>query len=257
MAFFKVIIPTYGDCPYLQSAASSVLDQTFNDLYIIIVHDNDDKHRSVLRDNESKPLYDLYLDGRYWNGGARNKAMEFNPMPSKYTLFLDHDDSMPDEHVLENLAIFAKEHDYPDAIRLPYTKKYMNDGHVVTKALNKENSIIDMANSPRVAPWTKAVKTDLLPQFPENTTFEDVVHHLKVCDICSSYARFPQPVVEWRMWDGQTSKIKDKKWDSSKWRFIADLKDLELSKFETVKARDNKLRAAIDILFKEEGWKIS
>lgn len=246
--FFRVIIPTYGDAPYLLDAVKSIQTQTIaDDIDIIIVHDNASEAE---RNSRYGNVTHVYSYVQLWNGGARNFGME-ECAGDIYTLFLDHDDTIPDSHVLEDLKNFIVANNYPDMIRLPYTKRYMSDGRTVTKSLANEKTLSDVIRSVRVAPWTKCIKSSVIPMFPENTVFEDVCHHLKSCDICNSYALFDKPVVEWRMWDGQTSKKKGDKWESSKWRFIADLKDLKLKKKEVRVQRNLKAKAAIENLIKE------
>lgn len=251
---FRVIIPTYGDCKYLKSAIDSVLRQSYPHLYLIVVHDNysDEPNTTSLCedvDNDTGCMYsNLYLSDHRWNGGARNAAISISVIPPKseteYVIFLDHDDTIPNREVLEHLAKFIEDHKFPDMIRLPYSKKYMSDGHTVRKMLRNETTLGICTESIRVAPWTKCIKTSLIPTFPENTVFEDVIHHLKACDVCNTYALFNEPVVEWRMWDGQTSKRKDDKWYSSEYRFIADLMDLKLNKSITKKRLETRLRDA-------------
>lgn len=253
MAFFRLIIPTYGDAPYLDEAVQSVKNQTIaNDISLIVVHDN-----SKINDCRMTTvnMVNVWTSEHRWNGGSRNLGMIYG-CGSYYTLFLDHDDTIPNPEVLEHLKTFIIENNYPDMVRLPYTKLYVEDGRRVTKHLAKEQTLSDVIKSVRVAPWTKCVKTSLIPDFPENTVFEDVCQHLMTCDICETYAAFPEPVVEWRIWPGQTSKRKDKKWESSKWRFIADLKDLEPKKKEVRVQRNYKVKAAIEGLIHDfEGGK--
>lgn len=252
---FRVIIPTYGDCKYLKSAIDSVLQQTYLHLYLIVVHDNyfdESKLGNATRYNThfdyttGHEYSDLYLSNHRWNGGARNAAMAVNKAKEgiEYVIFLDHDDTIPNREVLEHLAKFIEDHKFPDMVRLPYSKRYMSDGHTVRKMLRNETTLDICTETVRVAPWTKCIKTSLMPTFPENTVFEDVIHHLKACDICNTYALFNEPVVEWRMWDGQTSKRKDDKWQSSEYRFIADLMDLKLNKPITKKRLETRLRDA-------------
>jgi hypothetical protein len=86
--------------------------------------------------------------------------------------------------------------------------------------------------------------------FPENTLFEDVCQHLKQCDCIKTVALFNKPVVEWRIYEGQASRSNSPKWKSSRWRFIADLMDLELEHAYAKKRRNEKLAEAKKDLFK-------
>lgn len=261
MAFFRVIIPTYGREPKLQEAIASVKEQeNFDKLATIVVaHDHTDIREYELDRDVMAGVYPQYNDGithifnvnQLWNGGNRNYAMHVVRDNSVYTLFLDHDDTIPDKKILVKLYAFIEKNARPDFIRLSYTKRYMSDGHSITKRL-RDATLSDVIKSNKVAPWTKCIKNTKLVDFPENTVFEDVIHHLKECDICDSYACFPDPVVEWRMWDGQTSTKKGPKWESSKFRFIADLMDFQPKKKEVRIRRNYRIKTAIENIVKEQ-----
>lgn len=250
--FFRIIIPTYGKEPKLEEALRSIKEQEkFDELAKVIVAHDGATHPDHYLDsnmpvygNDAGNILHIFSDIQRWNGGNRNFAMNYEKnIP--YTLFLDHDDTIPDKTTLVKLHNFIEKYHRPDFIRLSYTKHYMSDGHKVTKRL-RDATLDDVIKSNKVAPWTKCVKTDKLPLFPENTVFEDVIHHLKTCDICETYANFPNPVVEWRIWEGQTSTKKGPKWESSKYRFIADLMDFEPKKPAVRERRDYRIKTAIN-----------
>ena len=243
--FFRVIIPTYDR--NIEEAVNSVLSQTFNDYVLIVSHD--DARAAVI---EEKGIInnriDVYSKERRYNGGNRNYAMTFEK-DSLYTLFLDDDDIFINKDLLQKLHDFIEEHGRPDLIRLPYQKKYINEDRIVHKGFKGETDIEKITESTKVAPWTKCVKSNLLVPFPENTLFEDVVQHIKQCDIAETTAVYPDAVVQWRIHDGQASKSNSLKWRSSRWRIIADLMDLELDKPYTKRKREDKLAAAKRQLF--------
>jgi glycosyltransferase involved in cell wall biosynthesis len=259
--FFRIIIPTYGNEPKLQDAIASIKAQeNFNKLATIVVsHDNTSLEEWSQTNKVDSAVYPQYMFGvthifsptQRWNGGNRNFAMSTVHDDSVYTLFLDHDDTIPDKRILVKLHAFIEKNARPDFIRLSYTKRYMSDGHSITKYL-RDKTMSDVIKSNKVAPWTKCIKNTCLVEFPENTVFEDVIHHLKECDVCDSYANFPDPVVEWRMWEGQTSTKKGPKWESSKFRFIADLMDFQPKKKEVRVRRNYRIKAAIENIMKEQ-----
>lgn len=255
--YFRIIIPTYGEEKKLEEAIASIRAQEkFENLArVIVAHDNTDYTKYL---NDKKiffyPAFDngvthIFSKVQRWNGGNRNFAMGFET-DALYTLFLDHDDTIPDKKVLVKLQEFIEKQNHPDFIRLSYTKHYMNDDHRITKRL-RDKTLEDVINSNKVAPWTKCVKTEKLPLFPENTVFEDVLHHLMTCDVCETYANFPDPVVEWRIWEGQTSTKKGPKWESSKFRFIADMMDFKPKKKSVAARREYRIKTAIETIVKE------
>ena len=87
----SVIIPTYNRAGYLERAIKSVLNQTYQNLEIIIIDDNskDGTKKTVLDFNVSKLRYYRNLNNR----GApfsRNRGIELSK--GDYINFLDDDD---------------------------------------------------------------------------------------------------------------------------------------------------------------------
>lgn len=253
--FFRVIIPTFGGRNYDESV-NSVLKQTCNDYQLYVVHDDANSGNYYIVDE----VIHINCPERRYNGGVRNYAMEtadrlnalyVRPM-ERYTLFLDDDDIFLDKDIFKDLKETIEANNYPDLIRLPYGKLYVEENRTVVKMLKNEIDISTIAESSKVAPWTKCIKTDLFQPFPENTLHEDVIQHLKQCDVCQTVVRFDRPVVQWRQYAKQTSKAIEPKWNSDDWRFVADLMELtDLKHSYCQKRRDEKIRQAkADILKK-------
>lgn len=242
MTFFNVIIPSYNQEKTILRAVNSIKKQTFKDYSLLIVDDcSTDKTRDVLRSIDEVDV--IMLTEKRYNGGTRNVGVE-NAQDAEYTLFLDGDDEFIDDHFFQKLHDFIVENNYPDMVRLPYTKHYDATGHERTIPIESfnESKIDDVAHSPRVAPWTKAIKHHLLRPFPENTLMEDVAQHLSQCDIIETVAWYKEPAVKWHIHAKSTSHSNSPKWQSSTWRFVADLMDLDLNKSYTRSRRDGKVR---------------
>lgn len=247
MAYFRIIVPIYNSEPYLARALKDVRKQTFKDYHLITVDDVSDDQEGIKKIvSEFKPDVEIYNTEKRFNGGSRNKGCEYFK-DDLYTLFLDNDDEIPDPDVLLRLHDFIEDNDRPDLIRLPYKSHWDDSGaESVLKNYEDEKNIIDVANSCRVAPWTKCVKTDKFVEFPENTLFEDVCQHLCQLDVVDTVAFFPNQVVLWHRYPKSASAAKSGKWLSSQWRFVADLMDLKLNRPYTRARRDHKLSWAIE-----------
>ena len=253
--YFKFIIPTY-DRPSVEIAKKSILDQTFKDVHIVVVHDGNAQDLFSLdyrvEAHVDERYTDLYLDYRRWNGGTRNAGLEYPGVQSKYTMFLDDDDVLVNNTVLEHLYDIIQKNNEPDLIRLPYQRHYVEEDRTVFKSLKDNVDIESICRSGKTAPWTKCIKSGLVVPFPENTTHEDVVQHIYQCDQCTTTAYFNEPVVRWNLYEGQTSKGHSPKWESSKYRFIADLMDLRLYHPWACEVRDAKVKSAIEALWEEK-----
>lgn len=93
----SVIIPTYGRAQLLSRAIDSVLKQTYQNLEIIVINDNDlnSEHYQptimIMKRYENNPKVKFVSDGRNVGGSlARNKGIDASL--GEYITFLDDDD---------------------------------------------------------------------------------------------------------------------------------------------------------------------
>lgn len=218
MPYFRVIIPTYNNEETLKRAIGSVQGQTFTDYDLIVVDDCSDSQKTINDILETcQPLAGkIFLDEKRCSGGARNEGSLYCDKDD-YTLFLDADDNFLDAEVFEDLHDFIEECDRPDMVRLPYIRHDI-DGKTLdmtTIMHRRERNIFGTTKSPRVACWTKCVRTDKLEKFPEDTLCEDVFQHLVQCDVTESWAMFWRPVIMWNRSSGSTSLSMSPKWQES------------------------------------------
>lgn len=241
--FFNVIIPTYNSEKTLKRAVDSVAKQTFKDYRLIIVDDcSTDKTREIIRDIKEADV--IMLTEKRFNGGSRNVGVA-EGMDAKYTLFLDADDEFIDPECFQKIHDLIVKENYPDMVRLSYRKHYDDTHFEKDFDLSKDGvTLEDICWSKRVAPWTKAIKTEKFTPFPENTLFEDVVQHIKQCDLTETFAFYREPVVRWHINKNSTSHNNSPKWQSSIYRFVADLMDLELEHEWAKFRRDKKIKGA-------------
>lgn len=97
MSKISVIIPTYGEPKYLKDAIQSVISQTFKDLMLIVVDDNNPDTNFRQKTEKILELFSDYKNIKYIkhdknrNGAAaRNTGLKY--VNSKYVAFLDSDD---------------------------------------------------------------------------------------------------------------------------------------------------------------------
>lgn len=234
MSFFNVIIPTFNSAKTIERAVDSVERQTFKDYSLIIVDDcSEDNTREIL-DRLAKKYSNItlmYPNQKLYSGGTRNLAV-YRSDPCEYLLFLDSDDEFINNHIFQNIYDVILRNNRPDMVRLPYQRYYdeSKTHHFNNRLMDEERNtnIAVVAQSVRVACWTKAVRRELFRPFPENTLFEDVVQHLAQCDVVHSVVWLTVPCVRWHIHSSSTSHNNSPKWQSSAWRFIADLMDLDL-----------------------------
>ena len=251
MSFFRIIMPNYNNSKWLEKSIGSVIGQTFKDYTFVFVDDvsTDD---SVDKADRLIKQYGVIvgLDEKRWNGGARNVGLR-NCLDGEYTLFLDSDDWFYDENVLQNLHDFIVDEDYPDCVRLPFGIEY--DVNKSTKVMLDDDNAEKLVNSIFVASWSKCVKSELVPLFPENTLMEDAVQHIKQCDmIAYPVAVFNKPFLVYNKNNSNSCSspknqtAQNAKWQSSMYRHMADLLDLELNHDYCIKQRDIRAKRCLD-----------
>lgn len=259
-----ILIPTYNCVDYLAGCLDSILAQTYEFYKVLIFDDRSlDGTNVVAQDYVRK--YPDKIQGienwgdKRWNGGARNKLvyeMKRMGLDSEYILFMDGDDKFVDNTVLSRLWDVVIENAVPDVVRLGYVKKFANH---TTKVIIDDKTPAEMAMNPRVAPWTKLLRTKLFVPFPENTLFEDVSQHIAQSDVVETVVSTDFPVIEWNRCNPHSASTEiSPKRKSSAFRFVADLMDLELNKTYTKERREFKIRDACNNLgidFDHIDWK--
>ena len=164
--------------------------------------------------------------------------------------------------MLQDLHDFIIAKGSPDCIRLPYRFEY--DGNKTGSVPLNDDTPAKLVNSVFVACWTKCIKTELVQPFPENTLMEDVVQHIKQCDVINEVVPFTRPVVTHNKNNTNSCTKKEnvdgnKKWKSSMYRYMADLIDLELTHDYCEKQRDSRAigcqRNIEKGVYTQSGWK--
>ena len=247
MPFFRIIMPNYNNSQWLDKSIGSVLGQTFKDYIFVFVDDvstddSVDKAGELIKDDGIV----FGLNEKKWNGGSRNVGLEVDAFDTKYTLFLDSDDWLASPDILQKLHDFIVDEDYPECVRLAYICEY--DGNKRLTVHLTDDHADKLAKSAFVACWTKCIKSDLVQPFPENTLMEDVVQHIRQCEVLNyDVAIFNTPVLVHNRNNLNSCTRKENlntqngKWMSSMYRYMADLLDLELTKPYCIAERDRRV----------------
>lgn len=251
MSFFRIIVPNYNNAEWLDKCLGSVKSQMCNDYGVVIVDDcSTDGSKSKIEEitKDWTQALPVYLHSKRYNGGSRNVGMEFYT-EAPYTLFLDSDDWFVDNGVLQLLKDFIEDHQFPDCVRLPYRFEY--DGDKSGQAPLCDKTPAELVKSVFVACWTKCVKTQLVRPFPENTLMEDVLQHIKQCDVIDSCIPFSRNVVVHNRNNTNSitregnQDLKRGKWQSSMFRYMADLLDMKLKHDYCEKVRQHKIEVCL------------
>lgn len=127
----SVIVTTYGRTDTLARAIRSVLNQTYQNLEIIVVDDNTNKEYSNQVSNIILGLSDkrLHLIHNEKNlGGALSRNVGIQNASSKYIAFLDDDDEYLPEKVEKQYNLFCKKNDPLLGLVYCYTESLESNG---------------------------------------------------------------------------------------------------------------------------------
>lgn len=261
--FFKIIVPNYNNFKWLDRCLLSISQQSFVDWQCIVVDDNSDEFGvpAILELAQAKDRRFTIIksDKKLWNGGARNVGIKFE-IPSEYTIFVDSDDCLKDENALQDLHDFIEANNKPDCVRIQYDIEYEGDKNLVVRL--DDDTPEKLVHSIFVACWTKVIKSDLIVPFPENTLMEDVVQHIAQCDKLNNVVVFNRPQVFYHYNRNnsnscsieQNQDCQNGKWQSSMFRYMADLLDLECKHEYCEEERIKRKNACYENIMKGKYW---
>lgn len=171
----SIIVPIYNVEKYLSRCVESLLNQTLENIQIILVNDGatDNSGEIAKVYAEKNPDKILYLEKE--NGGlsdARNYGMPF--ATGRYIAFLDSDDYI-EKNAYEEMYNKACEGNY-DYVECDFIWEYPNK-RKIDKIVNYRNKK-EMLTNVRVVAWNKLIKREIIEknklQFPKGLRYEDV-----------------------------------------------------------------------------------
>lgn len=213
MAKVSVIVPIYNVEKYLSKCLDSLVNQTLEDIEIILVNDGStDSSKKIAEDykNKYKNKNIVYVEKE--NGGlsdARNYGMKY--ANGEYIAFLDSDDFCELElyEKMYNKAIEEKA-DYVECdFYWSYPKKSINKlkenitldeykkifNNKIDKGIRYKDKS-EMFIFARVVAWNKLIKKDIIKeQFPVGLKYEDVEFFYKLLPNIKKFAFVEEPLI--------------------------------------------------------------
>lgn len=200
----SVIIPVYNTEEYLVECLESVVNQTLQEVEIVLINDGSTDSSLEIMKNYQKIYPERIQLISKENGGqatARNVAIPL--CHGEYIGFVDSDDYIEPE-MYEKMYLLAKETN-ADYVECGYVNVRINDngereriadyGSRVRAYTSKKDMFID----PMLAPWNKLYRAKLLIEskvtFPEGLIYEDTAFCLKSISFINSYAFLPEKYV--------------------------------------------------------------
>ena len=175
---FSIIIPNYNKGAYVEECLNSIFNQTYKNFEVLVIDDGSTDNS--LEEINKFQINKLLKTERKQAGGARNLGLKY--ATGDYIVFLDSDDYLTSDDVLEKLADFI---DDEDIIFLNYTKDKFG---VVSESIEQEETIGQKIETTNLGCPTKCFKRTLLDgiSFPECKRFEDIAFTLENSNFTST-----------------------------------------------------------------------
>ena len=194
----SVIVPVYNVEKYIDKCLKSLVEQTLDDIEIIVVNDGSTDDSKKVIDNyiERYPEKIVYLEKK--NGGlsdARNYGIPY--AKGEYIAFLDSDDYV-EKDIYEKMYEIAKKEN-SDMVECDFYWEYPNktkkDIGVIYSGQN------EMLENVRVVAWNKLIKREILEiskiQFPKGYRYEDVEFTYKLIPYLNKVSFVKEPLIHY------------------------------------------------------------
>ena len=182
----SVIVPVYNTKDYLHRCLDSLLNQTIDDLEVILVNDGStDDSVEILKEYVNKAPHRFVLIEKENGGQATARNLGIKSATGQYIGFVDSDDKV-DIHMFEEMYNLAVSDDY-DMVECHY--HYIQETEDGIKELATRGNIRqyknqkDMFIDPQASPWNKLFKREVIINnnivFPEGVIYEDTSFYIK------------------------------------------------------------------------------
>lgn len=185
---FSFIIPTYNCADYIENCLNSIISQTYKNHEIIVVDDcSTDNTMDILKRYSNIKILSTPKNSR--QGAARNIGLD--NCTGDYILFVDSDDLLYEDNVLEKVANNINEHLKPDILYLGLEMFGKRDLLLIPNEENSkkeyrlsENSFINVI----ATCWKNELIQKNNIRFPETIKYEDVYFAFLAIEKSKTYA---------------------------------------------------------------------
>ena len=212
MAKVSIIVPIYNVEKYLVKCLESLVNQTLDDIQIILVNDGtkDNSGEIAKQYKERYPEKIIYLEKE--NGGlsdARNFGLPY--ATGKYVAFLDSDDYVELNLYEEMYNLAQKENS--DMVECDFIWEYPNNSKIDTGLIYEGKK--DALEKIRVVAWNKLIKTELLEKyqicFPKGYRYEDVEFTYKLIPYLEKVSFLKKAYIHYMQRQGSISNSQNEK----------------------------------------------
>ena len=191
----SVIVPVYNVEKYITRCLTSLINQTLDDLQIIVVNDgSQDGSEQIIK--QFKRNYNNIIYVTKENGGlssARNFGLIY--ATGEYIAFLDSDDYV-DRNTYKKMYEKAKETN-SDYVECDFIWQYPDRQKIDTGYRYKDKK--EMFEKARVIAWNKLIKREIIIdnklEFPMGLNYEDIEFFYKLIPYINSFAFVEDPLI--------------------------------------------------------------
>lgn len=191
---FSIIIAAYNAELEIEKTIQSILDQSFKDYEIIVINDSStDNTKSVVSKLNKVILIDNEKNIKA--GGSRNRGLDI--AKGEYIVFLDSDDCLADETVLERLNNNISDNHTPDVVYIGFKtsdtgKEYLPNSYNSEKLVRlrewKYANIWDVC-------WNREFLNKNNMRFVEEKYFEDFPFYYEGVLKSKTYSFIEYPII--------------------------------------------------------------
>ena len=206
----SIIVPFYNVENYIEKCLQSLVNQTLEDVEIILVNDGsqDGTEEIAKQFVEKYPNKIMYLEKE--NGGlsdARNYAIPY--AKGEYIAFLDSDDYV-EANMYEEMYNKAKEENL-DYVECDFLWEYP-DKSLESKGKQYSNKK-EMFIYTRVVAWNKLIKREIVQnnhlEFPKGYRYEDVEFFYKLLPLIHNYGIVEKPFIHYVQRENSISNVQN------------------------------------------------
>lgn len=248
-----IIIPNYNYEHTIEKCLTSILNQTYKNYEIIFIDDmSTDNSVKIAKELLEPPHKVIQLKQKRLNGGARNEAYLHLSDDVDYVYYVDSDDWLYNEYVLEKIN--NKLQTKPDVLFVGMAS-YKNDKLntcFIPQYKDKYEAIKGWSGScGKVIKKSLATRQECL--YNEGTLKEDRNQHCKICIYMNNFKLLQEPIYVWNQqnYKSITTVREEIVWGTSTIRHYADTKQLYLEQKGKDPKIDAYLKKRLDMCEKE------
>ena len=243
-----IIVPNYNYEHTIEKCLNSIAEQTYRNFEVVFVDDcstdNSVKIAETFKDKMNIKI--VQLKQKRLNGGARNEAYLHLSNDVDYVYYVDSDDWLYSNQVLEKINKALRTS--PDVlfVGLASYRKQKTSTCYIPQYKNKYDAIVGWSGScGKVIKKELAVRPECL--YNEGTLKEDRTQHRKICIYMNTFNILAEPCYVWNQENTKSvTTIREKTiWGTSTIRHYADTLQLYLSEKGKDKVIDRILEEAV------------